>query len=433
MVVFRVKLDIELWSSNNSTRCHFEIEGDLRVLHAFDPAPDGGAQAWLVVAGGGTVFFCCLGFTNTFGAFESYYLTHQLSDKTADEVAWIGSLAGFLMFAVGLIAGPLFDRIGHTIILPSAIAYIFSMMILSLCKTYWQTMLVHGLLLGILMGLLQIPVIAAIAHWFHKRRGLALGLVVAGSSIGGVIMPIAVSKMLNGTSLGFGWTVRIIGFIMMPLLGFSCITIKARIPPRRSSIWTPAIFKDVEFLILVASIFFAFAGLYTPIFYIPTYAEAIGMDATMSGYLLAILNAASSFGRVFPGIAADKFGRINIFAIACLATSLVIFCWDSAKSTAALVVYVIFFGFWSGTIISGASTVLSACTHDLQKIGTYMGWGLFMASFGTLIGPPINGIMISKYGNYFPSAMFSGAITALGGLLAVFAKSLTSEGLFGRI
>jgi len=77
-----------------------------------EAAPDGGLRAWLVAAGGGTVFFCCLGFTNTFGTFEAYYLIHQLSDKTPEQVAWIGSLAAFLQFAVGLFAGPLFDRFG---------------------------------------------------------------------------------------------------------------------------------------------------------------------------------------------------------------------------------------------------------------------------------------------------------------------------------
>lgn len=78
----------------------------------FEPAPDGGVQAWLAAAGGATIFFCCLGFTNAFGAFEAYYLTHQLSDKSPDDVAWIGSLAAFLQFAIGMVAGPMFDRFG---------------------------------------------------------------------------------------------------------------------------------------------------------------------------------------------------------------------------------------------------------------------------------------------------------------------------------
>ena len=42
-------------------------------------------------------------------------------------------------------------------------------------------------------------------------QSLIQGLGVAGSSLGGVLMPIAMSKMLVHTNLGFGWTVRILG------------------------------------------------------------------------------------------------------------------------------------------------------------------------------------------------------------------------------
>jgi len=315
---------------------------------------------------------------------------------------------------------------------PPAVVYIFGMMILSLCKTYWEFMLVHGLLLGVAMGFLQVPVIAAVTHWFDRKRGVALGLVVSGASLGGVIFPIAVSNMLNSSSLGFGWTVRIIGFMMTPLLIFSCLAIKARAPPRYTSFWLPEIFKNRDFLVLVASSFFIFMGQYTPIFYLPTYAKSRGMSATLAGYLPAILNASSTFGRIFPGIAADKVGRINIFAAAGLASSIIIFFMNSARSNTALIVYSAFFGFWSGAIISGASTVLSVCTHDLQKIGTYMGMGLFISSFGTLIGPPVNGALVKNYGGFFQVAMFSGATTVLGGLLAVFAKYLSPAGIFGK-
>lgn len=62
-------------------------------------------------------------------------------------------------------------------------------MLLSLCPTYWQIMLVKGVLMGILAGLLDIPIITVITHWFDKKRATVLGLVVSGSSIGGVVVP----------------------------------------------------------------------------------------------------------------------------------------------------------------------------------------------------------------------------------------------------
>lgn len=77
-----------------------------------NPAPDGGLRAWLAVAGAASIYFSCLGFLNSFGIFQEYYMGHQLRDSTPDAVAWIGSLPAFIQFAAGAIAGPLFDRYG---------------------------------------------------------------------------------------------------------------------------------------------------------------------------------------------------------------------------------------------------------------------------------------------------------------------------------
>ena len=74
--------------------------------------PDGGLRAWLVAAGAACAFFCTLGFTNTFGIFQAYYMFNMLPNHSADDIAWIGSLQAFLIFASGAIGGPLFDRYG---------------------------------------------------------------------------------------------------------------------------------------------------------------------------------------------------------------------------------------------------------------------------------------------------------------------------------
>jgi hypothetical protein len=78
----------------------------------FGEAPDGGPRAWLVAAGGACIFFSCLGFSNSFGVFQEYYVTHQLRDESPEKIAWIGSLSAFIQFAAGAIGGPLFDRFG---------------------------------------------------------------------------------------------------------------------------------------------------------------------------------------------------------------------------------------------------------------------------------------------------------------------------------
>ncbi|OBT63713.1 hypothetical protein VE03_06181 [Pseudogymnoascus sp. 23342-1-I1] len=391
----------------NSTDLLDQENGSASSPDSDEPAPDGGARAWIVAAGGAAILFSCLGFSNSFGAFEQYYLTHQLQGHSPDKIAWIVSISAYLQFGAGMVGGRcLIDTARGQIMQPAAVVYVFAVMMLSLCKEYWQIMLVQGVLMGVAMGFLQFPAFAAVSQYFDKKRAAALGIVVSGSSIGGVVIPIAISKMLNSSSLGFGWSTA-----------FSL----ARA------------YTEIIFVLLMVSMFFMFIGMLTPLFYLPTYAVSRGMDPTLAGYLLAIVNASSTFGRIIPGVLADKYGRLNVFALGGISTGIAIFCMNSAETNGALIGYGVVFGFTSGTIISGLSACISLCAKDPREIGMYMGMGMSLSSLGGLIGPPVNGVFVDHYGGFFEACMFSGAICLFGGLIAVFIKFATPEGSFGRV
>jgi MFS family permease len=305
-------------------------------------------------------------------------------------------------------------------------------MMTSLCKEYWQFMLAQGLLTGIANGLLIFPAMASVSQYFNKKRAAAMGLAISGSSIGAVVFPVLLSKLLNDSTLGFGWVVRITGFIMLPFLAFSTVAIKARLPPRMSTFFILSAFRSPQFDLLVASVFFIFIGMFTPLFYLPTYAISKGMDATLASYLVAILNGASTFGRIIPGVLADKFGRLNLLAAAALSTGIIILCWTKVETTAALVVHSVFFGFCSGAIVSGSSTAFTTCPKNPRDIGTYMGMGMALGSVAALIGPPVNGALLTKYGGFLEVSVFSGVMCLAGGCFVLLAKATGSGGIFGR-
>jgi len=73
------------------------------------------------------------------------------------------------------------------------------------------------------------PAIAAVGTWFKKHRALAFGIMVAGSSVGGVILPIMVQHLI--VSIGFGWAMRSTAFLLLGLLVFGNIAVKSRLPP----------------------------------------------------------------------------------------------------------------------------------------------------------------------------------------------------------
>ncbi|KAF2829551.1 monocarboxylate transporter [Ophiobolus disseminans] len=399
----------------------------------FDPAPDGGTVAWLNAFGGFCICFGCLGFTSCFGVLQEYYSTHQLRDRSPDQIAWIGSVSSFIQFAGGAIGGPMFDRHGAWIMRPATITYVLGLMMVSLCTEYYQFMLAQGLLMGSSVAFLQFPAFAIVAQYFDKRRAAALGLTISGSSIGGVIFPIVLSKLLNDSTIGFSWSIRIVAFTILPFMLFACLVITPRVPPRKTTRFIGAAWKDRKYVLLVTALFFMMMGMWTPVFYIPTYAVSRGMSATLAAYLLAIINAASTFGRIIPGILADKLGKLNLFTFAGVSTGIMVFCINAPKTNAGIIVYAGFFGFASGTIISSASAAISACTDDPRNFGTYMGMGLGLSAFAVLIGPPVNGALIDRYGGFEQVAIFSGVVSVVGGLIALASKAVMPEGLLGKV
>jgi MFS family permease len=179
-------------------------------------------------------------------------------------------------------------------------------MMTSISKELWQFLLCQGLLGGLAMGMLMGPSIAATGQYFNKKRTAAMGAAVASSSLGGVIFPIALSKMLDNPNLSFGWGVQICGFLMVALLSIAIFGIKARLPPRQGRFLLLGAFKEPLYDAIIGSIFLMILGVFVPFFYIPSYAVGHGMNFQLSAYLPAIMNGVSFFGRVIPGILADK-------------------------------------------------------------------------------------------------------------------------------
>ncbi|KAK0702394.1 major facilitator superfamily domain-containing protein [Lasiosphaeris hirsuta] len=395
--------------------------------------PEGGLQAWLVAGGATGVVFSTLGFTNSFGVFLPYYLSHQLLGESPDNVAWIGSVQATLIFATGMVAGPLFDRYGVLVIRLAALGYVLAVMLTSICKDYWHFMLSQGVLSGITTGLLLSPSMAVVSQYFHRRRGAALGMVVAGSSAGGILFPTLLSKLLTETTIGFGWSVRICGFMILAVLSFSALAVRTRLSPRATRFFLPEAFRNPLYNMLIIATFFLFFSTFVPLFFIPTYAVSRGMDETLAGYLVAIVNGAGVPGRIIPGILGDKLGRLNALCAAGVSTSILIFFWTKAISTAGIIVFSVFIGFTSGALISGASVAFTLCPKDTRDVGTWLGQAMALASFAALAGPPANGALLKAYGGFEQVTYLTGSMCMVGALLVLYSKKFTEQGVWGRV
>ena len=192
--------------------------------------------------------------------------------------------------------------------------------------------------------------------------------------------------------------------------------LKPRIKPaKKRSLLEPTAFKEPPYLFFSISLFFIFIGLYIPFFFLPLYAlESLHLSDSLSFYLLAVLNAASVFGRIIPNIIADRFGALNVLLPFTFCASILAFAWIGIHSLAGIVAFAILYGFFSGSIVSLPPTALAALSPDLSRVGTRMGMSFSFAGFGLLLGSPIAGAILNTDAGFTGASAF-GAATVLAG------------------
>lgn len=119
----------------------------------------------------------------------------------------------------------------------------------SLADKYYQIFLAQGLVFGLGAGGVFTAAMVCVSQWFVKRRGLAVGIATSGSSLGGVVFPIFVSRVIE--DVGFNGAVRYTALFIGIMLASSCIMVRGRLPKKPWNNKTPwfdvTLFKDKPF------------------------------------------------------------------------------------------------------------------------------------------------------------------------------------------
>ena len=220
---------------------------------------------------------------------------------------------------------------------------------------------------------------------------------------------------------------RVIGFIIPGTLLISIAVMRTRLHPAKKSraMLDLLAFKNAPISLFSLGLFLAFAGLYVPIFYIIIFSEVhVHVGTDLSFYLLAMLNGASGFGRIFPGLLADQFGALEMIVIFTVASAIFAYIGVVINSLGCLTVFAIFYGFLSGAVVSLPSAVVAAIA-PMRLVGTWMGMSFCFAAIGILIGSPIAGTIINVPRNQFAGGfVFSGSVVMAAGVSFAVAKSI---------
>ncbi|KAI1357700.1 monocarboxylate transporter [Xylaria arbuscula] len=277
----------------------------------------------------------------------------------------------------------------------------------------WHFQLTQGLLLGIGTCLSFIPSMTVAPSWFEENRGLAMGIISSGTGFGGLVWAPVLTASFD--QLGFRNTLRLTGSLATLLIcpsGFLSIPLP-----------TWKMICKREFVAQALSTIFQSAAYYIPVFFIASYAKALGYNSSGGANLTAISNATNAIGKVAVGFIADRIGRLNSFFITTFLTAAVTLgLWvpstlsSSGQSSNHLFIsFTVLYGLLASAYISlfPAALIELFGLKDFPRIAGVM---YLLQGSATLVGTPVAGALIGNYSadrssrDYLPMAALVGAL-----------------------
>ncbi|KAJ4465649.1 MFS general substrate transporter [Lentinula edodes] len=386
------------------------------TLPTDNDSPDDCPRAWIVLFGAVCIAFTTSGYTSTWGVFQAHYEQSVLKDTSPSSIAWIGSIQQSCLYIPTLIFTRLLDMGYFRSMLTSAsLIFVSATFLVAQCRTYWQFILCQGILTGITAGIFTGPVTAILSQWFIRRRGLALGLYAAGSSMGGTVLPITARALIP--LIGFPWTMRVLAAIILFGLVMGNLTIKQR----KSSLLVKGHLFEFSpmrsriFLLYCSASFSIYLGYYTFTTYIATSAISNGVPVSFSFYLVAICNACSGLSRLTSGSIADRLGAINLMVPATCLSAAIYYIWPFSHSQVGFILLSVFYGISIGpfaSLVSSPVLDLGDRNQSGQRIGILMS----LVGVAMLAGAPISGAVNTSQGPV-SMGLFAGSMMLFGAIL----------------
>ncbi|KAI7819283.1 major facilitator superfamily domain-containing protein [Gamsiella multidivaricata] len=378
--------------------------------------PEGGF-GWLVVLSSFVVNFWAFAPNITFGVYQAYFLqSNTFPGALPTDISWVGSIGASAMFLPGPFVAPLTRFLGlRAVVAIGILVASLGFITASFATQLWHLYLTQGLLFGVGGGLVFFSSISVTAQYFERRRGLANGIAVAGSGIGGLALAPLTRFLI--AQVGVRWCQRITGFAV---LGFMS-AVFAFIKPRVKTAKKGPIF-DLRYMV--------------PIFLIPTYSSVeLNQSASTGANLISLFSGINAASRIGLGVAADKLGRTNTLFTCCFFAGLsCLAIWYVSQSAAStigiLTAFMCVYGLFGGGFIS-IFPVVVAQVVGIERLSAALGILYFGNVVGNLLGAPIaTAIMHAQNGRYIGAIMFAGFSPVLAAFFVLFIRFRINKKLF---
>lgn len=281
---------------------------------------------------------------------------------------------------------------------------------------------------GIGGGMTNVPAVALAASWFGtRRRGLATGVVVSGSSVALVLLGPSVPRVV--AAFDEGWRVCWYGFGAVTLVIAVLCALLLRDPPRAPARDTDAPGRADAgishvlrsgFVWRISLVYFAFGFSYViyMTFFVKRLTDGLGMSPGTAGTLFMIVGWASLFCGVIWGHVSDIIGRRHTLAIVFVLHAVSFAAFALWTSMPGLLLSAVLFGLsaWSVPGIVGA-----ACGDTFRPglVAGALGVVTLSLGIGQALGPLVGGMLADSYGSFVPSYLVAAAVALAGALAAL--------------
>jgi len=284
-----------------------------------------------------------------------------------------------------------------------------------------------GVIAGVGNGFGYATPIPVMAKWFPDKRGLAVGLAVAGYGGGSAIFgPLANLKLIP--DYGVATTFQILGVIFLVMTLFGAFLLKNPPAGYKPEGWTP---KPAAKVAATTYEFTPAEVVHTPAFYfmwiayalgcsaglmvisqLVPFAKSVGIGSAALATMGLVLGAAgNASGRILSGWMSDAIGRLNVLRLMIAISMIAMPILYLVGGNISLLYVTVFAVYWCyGTQLS----VNASSTSDFWGTkNAGINYGMLFTAWGVagIIGPRIGGVLFDKYKNY-QAAFYTAAVLA---------------------
>jgi MFS family permease len=332
----------------------------------------------------------------------------------------------------------------------------FSLLLTSQTSSLWQLFITYSLLLSAGSGAIFVVTHSLVPRWFHKKRGLALGITGAGAGLGTVIMAPFAAFLISS----FDWRMAylLIGLvnliIVIPLSRFlkrdpyeiGALPDGARADLEAEPLQRPEdkednlrvagfsvsqAIKTRSFWLLIFSWLLFASSLFLIMTHLVPHATDIGISSEAAAATLSLLGGASIFGRVLIGAISDRFGIKLTLSICVIVQAGAILWLSRSHDLWELYLFALVYGFAYGGL-APCVAALAVDSFGLGSIGSILGALELGFGAGAAIGPAIGGLIFDIMGNYFIAFIFAAVTSVMVVLLVRLNRRETEEAYLNR-